>query len=229
MDRELIIRKLLGKPEFKLSSEVPNSYLLGKGLSFFLNRIHGFFSKVGIANCGKNFMVGMNSKILVKRKVSIGNNVRIDNYVYIDALSTKGVYLGDRVKIGSYSKLMCTGSLSHLGVGISIGNDSSFSENTFFGAAGGISIGDNVISGQSVRFHAENHNFSDGEQLIRLQGVNHQGIKVGNNVWIGSGVVFLDGSSVGSGCIVGAGAVVTGNFSDNTIIAGIPAKKIGER
>lgn len=90
-------------------------------------------------------------------------------------------------------------------------------------------IGNDVIAGQMVRFHAENHNYISHEQLIREQGVNCQGITVGNNCWIGAGAVFLDGSSIGDGCIVAANAVVTKKFPDNVIIGGMPEKIIGER
>lgn len=65
--------------------------------------------------------------------------------------------------------------------------------------------------------------------MIREQGVNRQGITVGNNCWIGAGAVFLDGSSIGDGCIVAANAVVTKKFPDNVIIGGMPEKIIGER
>lgn len=86
-----------------------------------------------------------------------------------------------------------------------------------------------MIAGQNVRFHAENYNYISHEQLIREQGVNRQGITVGNNCRIGAGDVFLDGYSIGDGCIVAANAVVTKKFPDNVIIGGIPAKIIGER
>ena len=52
---------------------------------------------------------------------------------------------------------------------------------------------------------------------------------IGNDCWIGAGAVFLDGAEIGDGCIVGANAVVIGKFPNNTIIAGMPAKVIGNR
>ncbi|HEW4507722.1 TPA: acyltransferase, partial [Streptococcus pneumoniae] len=45
----------------------------------------------------------------------------------------------------------------------------------------------------------------------------------------GAGAVFLDGSSIGSGCIVATNAVVTKKFPDNVIIGGVPAKILMER
>ncbi|WP_330162693.1 hypothetical protein [Streptococcus pneumoniae] len=43
---------------------------------------------------------------------------------------------------------------------------------------------------------------------------------------MGAGSVFLDGSSIGSGCVVAANSVITKNFPDNVIVAGVPAKII---
>ena len=77
--------------------------------------------------------------------------------------------------------------------------------------------------------HSENHNYSDLELPIRLQGVNHKGIKIGNNVWIGAKSTILDGSVIGNGTVVAAGAVVRGQFPDNVVLAGVPAKIIKYR
>ena len=57
---------------------------------------------------------------------------------------------------------------------------------------------------------------------------NPQEVLIGNNVWIGRRVMFMPGSSVGSNVVIGAGAVVTGNFGDDVIIGGVPAKIIGK-
>ena len=224
-----IIRKILGKPEFELSSNVPLSYIFRKGIIYFRGLLKGFFVKLNIKGTKKKFFVGNRVKLINKKKINIGDNVRIEDGTTIDALSIDGVILGDRVKIGENSRILCSGSLKNLGQGLVIGNDSSFSENTFFGAAGGIKIGRDVISGQNVRFHSENHKFSDLDELIRNQGVTNRGIIVGDNCWIGSGVVFLDGAQVANGCVIGANSVVNGIFEENSIIVGSPAKSIKKR
>ena len=51
-------------------------------------------------------------------------------------------------------------------------------------------------------------------------------IVIGNNVFIGVNCIILPGTKVGNRCIIGAGAVVKGDFPDNSVIAGVPAKKI---
>ena len=98
----------------------------------------------------------------------------------------------------------------------------------FLVALDGIEIGDDVIMGQNVRFHAQNHNYN-GTELIRNQGVTSKGIKIGNNCWIGSGVVFLDGVTIGDGCVIGANTVVTKNFPDNSVIVGFSGRAIKKR
>ena len=51
-------------------------------------------------------------------------------------------------------------------------------------------------------------------------------IVIGNNVHIGTNAIIMPGVSIGNNCIVGCGAVVTHNVPDNTIVAGVPARKI---
>ncbi|SES96624.1 Acetyltransferase (isoleucine patch superfamily) [Enterococcus malodoratus] len=223
---EKIIQRISGKKEFKLSNEVPISYVLRKAFFYSLGLLRGIVRGVGLKKAGKKLFIGSKVELLNKSKIVTGDYVRIEKNVSIDALSRDGVELGNRVKIGDNSKISCSGSLSNIGKGVKVGNDSSFAENTFFGASGGIIIGNDVISGQNVRFHAENHNFIDREILIRKQGVNRKGIEVSDDVWIGSGVVFLDGAKVGKGSVVAANSVVTKKFPEYAIIGGTPAKII---
>lgn len=221
-----IIRRLTGK---EINENISTIYLLEKGIPYLWGIFRGFFITRLFKNKGKRVFIGKNVKILMPSYLSVGDNVRIESNCKIDALSQDGIIIGNNSKIGEYSKIIGSGSVSHLGKGLRIGDNSYFSEYTFWGAAGGITIGDNIIAGQYVRFHSENHNYSDINKLIREQGVSHQGIKVGNNCWIGAGATFLDGSEIGDGVIVAANSVVTKKFGDNVIIAGIPAKVIKMR
>ena len=164
-----------------------------------------------------------------KKLIKSENWLNIQRDVYIDALSKNGVQFGSHVSIGCFTRIECTGSFSHLGEGFSCGDYCGLGTNAFYGAAGGITIGNNVIIGNYVTMHSENHNFSDTNIPIRLQGTNHKGIVIGNNCWIGAKVTILDGVHIGDGCVVAAGAVVTKNFPDNVVIGGVPAKIIKSR
>lgn len=54
-------------------------------------------------------------------------------------------------------------------------------------------------------------------------------LKIGNDVWIGAKVIFLDGVTVGNGAIIAAGAVVTKDVPPYAIVGGVPAKVIRYR
>lgn len=51
-------------------------------------------------------------------------------------------------------------------------------------------------------------------------------ITIGNDVYIGLNSTILAGSKIGNRCIIGAGSVVKGDFPDNSVIAGVPARVI---
>ena len=75
-----------------------------------------------------------------------------------------------------------------------------------------------------------NHEFSDREMHIRLQGEGKQGpIIIEEDVWIGAGAIILSGVTIGKGAIVSAGAVVTKSVESFNIVAGTPARTIGVR
>lgn len=59
--------------------------------------------------------------------------------------------------------------------------------------------------------------------------MSHKGIRIGSNCWLGAKATILDGTVIGNGCVVAAGAVVSGAFPENVIIGGIPAKIIKNR
>jgi acetyltransferase-like isoleucine patch superfamily enzyme len=102
--------------------------------------------------------------------------------------------------------------------------------NAVLGAGGGgIQIGKNVLIGQGVSIHSENHNFKDAHQLIREQGISHKGVVIGDDVWIGSKSVILDGVTIGTGAVIGAGSVVTRSIPAYSLAVGVPAKVIGTR
>ena len=51
-------------------------------------------------------------------------------------------------------------------------------------------------------------------------------VRIGNDVWIGGNVTILPGVTIGNNVVVAAGAVVTKDIPDNTLVGGVPAKKI---
>lgn len=220
---------IAGKDGFQIDPRISTSYIIRLCWKYGWMMARGRLLSAGKEQIANDIFVGKNVKVLEKRYLSIGIKTKLHDGVYIDALSTDGVRLGDHVILGRNTRIECTGSLQRIGKGVKIGNRTTFGSDGYFGAAGGITIGDDVVAGQYIRFHSENHNYADYTTLIREQGVMHKGIQIGNNCWIGAGAVFLDGARLGDGCVVAANAVVTKAFPDNVVIGGVPAKILKER
>lgn len=227
-----IIDRLLrfaGKDDFQIDPAIGTRYILRQCWKYGWMMVRGRFFSIKYSQIANNVFIGKKVKVIEKKHLVIGEKTKLQDGVYIDALSKEGVFIGENVVIGRNTRIECTGGLQSVGKGIKIGNRTTFGNDCTFGAAGGIEIGDDVVAGQFIRFHSENHNFNDKTKLIREQGVTHKGIKIGNNCWIGAGAVFLDGAELGNGCIVGANAVITKKFPCDAVIAGIPASVIGYR
>ncbi len=211
-----------------ISEEIPSTYLLAFCFERAIMFIRGFFL-TGLRKKGKMLFIGKRVKIQCKSKLSVGNCVSFQDEVQINALSQCGIVLGNNVSIGKRSTIKTSGSLTAVGKGFSMGDNSAMANDCFVGAAGGVSIGEYVAIGQNVRFHSENHEFHDRNKRISEQGVTNKGIAIGNDCWIGAGAVFLDGVHVGSGCVIGANTLVNKDIPDYAIAVGNPVKIIGYR
>ena len=86
---------------------------------------------------------------------------------------------------------------------------------------GSITIGKNTFVGPFCGFYTSNHplNYAD-----RNKGLEQAlSIHIGDNCWIGANVTVLPGVTVGNGCVIAAGSVVTNDLADNAMAAGVPA------
>ena len=164
-----------------------------------------------------------------KRHIQLGRGATLDRGVVLDGYARRGVLIGARTRIGSFTVISCTSHLSLFGEGFSIGADSGIGDYSWIGAAGGVTIGSNVIMGQFVSFHSQEHEFEDPTTPIRQQGTTQRGITIGNDCWVGARATFLDGSYVSEGCVVAAGAVVRGEVPPFSVIAGVPARVVRSR
>ena len=87
-----------------------------------------------------------------------------------------------------------------------------------------IEIGDNCMFAPNVQLYTATHPL---HPVKRNSGLEYaKPIKIGNNVWLGGGVIVTPGVTLGNNVVVGAGSVVTKSFPDNVVIAGNPARII---
>ncbi len=108
------------------------------------------------------------------------------------------------------------------------GKNIVFGKNVFVNAGchfqdqGGITIGDGVLIGHNVVLATATHDLAPS----RSRKLHYKPIVIGDNVWIGSNAVILQGVTVGEWAVVAAGAVVTRDVEPYTVVGGIPAKFI---
>ncbi len=103
-----------------------------------------------------------------------------------------------------------------IGKGVFINHACSFLD------MGGITIEDDVLIGPKVNLITENHPLNPNDRKTLLC----QPIVIKRNAWIGAAATILPGVTVGENSIVAAGAVVSKDVADNTIVGGVPAKFI---
>ncbi len=110
----------------------------------------------------------------------------------------------------------------NLGLFTRIGKNVFINHACSFLGIGGITIEDDVLIGPKVNLITESHPLDPAER----KSLTVKPIVIKRNAWIGAGVTILPGVTVGENSVVAAGAVVSKDVPDNTVVAGVPAKVI---
>lgn len=97
----------------------------------------------------------------------------------------------------------------------------------YLDASGGLTIADNVVISTKVIILSHDWLFLKRPSMAD-RDIAFRSVRIGRNSFIGAGAIILPGTVIGESCIVGAGAVVKGSVSDYAIVAGNPAKVIGD-
>lgn len=122
------------------------------------------------------------------------------------------------------------GSALHMGVrlynpeNIEIGEDSIIGEGTVLDGRDSLVIGNHVDIASEVMIYNSEHDVRDPN----FKAINAK-VVIEDYVFIGPRAIILPGVTIKKGAVVGAGAVVTKDVEEYAIVAGVPAKKIGER
>lgn len=106
------------------------------------------------------------------------------------------------------------------GKNIHIGKQVFINMGCKFQDQGGIFIEDGALIGHNVVLATLNHSMRPERRGDMLPAPIH----IGKRVWIGSNAAVLPGVTIGDGAIVAAGAVVTRDVPENTIVGGVPAR-----
>ena len=172
--------------------------------------------------------------VTVEENVVIYNNVRIsDSVLERDCVIGEDSVLNN-CQIGNYCKLNRNtmlgntkiGDYTYAGMRLTafhslIGKFCSISWNVTIGGAN--------HDYNKLTTHAMLYNKQFGMTDTPLYDRFNNSCVIGNDVWIGAGAQVLRGTNIGDGAVIAAGAVVTRDVEPYSIMAGVPAKKIGQR
>ncbi len=190
------------------------------GLGLALRRT---FLPMVLGAAGRNLLVARNVTVRCPGRVRVGDNVTLDEGCVLDAKGSgpqAGVHLGNDVLIGRHSILSGTDASIELGDFVSMGPNCYLRTGSF------IRIGSNVSIGPYAALIAGEHAFEDLDRPILKQARLSRGITVENGAWLGARCTVLDGVTVGSDAIVGAGSVVREDVPPRAIAAGVPARVV---
>lgn len=85
-----------------------------------------------------------------------------------------------------------------------------------------IYVGDNVMFGPNVTIATAGHPILP--ELRKKEYQYNMPVKIGNNCWLGAGVIVLPGVTIGDNTVVGAGSIVTKDLPANVVAVGNPCK-----
>ena len=108
------------------------------------------------------------------------------------------------------------------GKNIAVGRDVFINSGCHFQDQGGITIGAGSLIGHNVVLATINHDLSP----LNNRENHYAPIVIEDHVWIGSNATILPGVTIGRWAVVGAGAVVTKDVEEFTVVGGVPAKEI---
>jgi acetyltransferase-like isoleucine patch superfamily enzyme len=155
-----------------------------------------------------------------------GKPIKIHSSAWVSRRSVIRIVGGGSVTIGANCEIHDFAMILTYGGHIKIGANSSLNPFAIVYGHGGTDIGAGVrIAAHTVIIPA-NHVREDGQIPIHLSRVSAKGIKIEDDVWIGSGCRILDGVTIGRHTTIAAGSVVTRSVPESVTAAGVPARVI---
>ena len=179
-------------------------------LNSYKNLIYSYWIKNSIKDCGSDFNIQSSAYIKGGKYITIGDRFNSRDQLRIECWD-------------SYGGLQLMPKLV-------IGNDVNINYNVHIDCIDKIIIGNNVLFASNILIIDHQHGFIDNRDVgitpfnrpITTKGP----VIMEDTVWIGEKVVIMPNVTIGEGCIIGANSVVTKSFPKNSVLAGVPAKRI---
>lgn len=147
-------------------------------------------------------LISTQSRVQLSNRISFGRGTVVKPFAVIQTQAGK-VSIGDDCAVSSFD---------HITTGVE-----------------DVIIGDHVRIATNVTIMGGSRNFKKKEVLIVDQGSYHMGVKIGDDVLIGTGAIIMPGCDIGEGAVIGAMSLINDDIPPYAIVAGVPAKVIGER
>lgn len=182
---------------------------------------------------GRYHLIGMNKKGYISPsatihhdELSFGGSNFIDDHVIIYKYEGGGPVNLSRLVSLHRDCIIQTGT----GGSVHIGSNTHIQPRCMFSAfMSPIIIGSNVQIAPGCAFYPYDHGTAPDIPMIDQPLKTKGGIDIGDDVWIGYGVIVLDGVKIGKGAVIGAGSVVTRDIPKGAIAVGVPARVIRMR
>lgn len=237
------IQKELGSKEKSLGGKYRDIFVGRRGLGAllkyeFLTLLSGIPGAVGYAlrkvlyrtllgEVGRGVVFGRHLTFRHPHKIRIGAGTIIDDFAVLDAKGdeNEGIRIGTQAYIGRNAILSCKeGS-------IRLGDKTNISANCTLLSETEINLGSYCfLAGNCYLVAGGNHSFADTSKPIMLQpSLAKGGITIGEDVWLGAGVIVLDGVTIGSHSVIGAGSVVSIPLPEFAYARGARTLKIQDR
>jgi galactoside O-acetyltransferase len=161
---------------------------------------------IGFQSIGSNVRISDKASIYGASRISIGDNVRIDDFCVISA-GDGGIRIGSHIHIAVYSSII---------------------------GAGTITLGDFCNISSRVSIYSSSDDYS-GQYMTSpvvgepFTGVDNSPVRLEKHVIVGSGSVILPGAELEQGVAIGAFSLVNSRYEEFGIYAGVPARRIKER
>ncbi len=218
---------------WKLEGRWPRFWMRLAGLPFCRRIATGlalwwappYFQRHCLADLNPRGFISTKAKLFGSR-ISLGANVFLDDRVLISQEWDAGaVSMGNRVRLQEDTHI-----LVGPGGSVMIGDDTHLQRGCQLNAyKEAIRIGNRVEIAARCAFYSYDHGVDGGKPIVDQPLTSRGEISIGDEAWLGHGVIVLSGVRIGKGAVIGAGSVVTNDIPDESVAAGVPARVIKMR
>ena len=170
----------------------------------------------------RGVMIGTGVTLRQTGKISLGRGVVVDDLARLSVRggADAGIVLHDHSLIGRDTSVNVRDGVVEVGSGSSVGGQSRLAA-----TKGKLTIGEHVLIAAYCYIGGGGHEMGRKDVPMVLQGPAAKGgVTIGDDVWIGTHSVVLDGVSIGKGSVIGAGSLVNKDIPEYSIAWGWPAE-----